>query len=294
MRTIAIDLPAHGESGGPPAPLEQVRRSVHELLVALARRTPDRRRALDVRRAGLPLRRPPIRRAASSSVDNGPDIRPFAELVRRLEPALRGPGFAEVWPTFENSLGLERIPEPARSLVLARHEVNQDVVLGYWETCCAPIRPSSRRGSTGNRPKLDVPCLGVFGRPITDGERERFAAAGRAARGMGGGWPLRPSGRSRPLRRGLRQFVDHCRTTDTGPCSVLAPAFERWTFEAFGIGQHRWRRLRDRPERAVFPRRHDPTTTMGSPNPLLIRRIARTISYTATGPTSTAWRTAST
>ena len=66
-------------------------------------------------------------------VDNGPDIRPFAELVHRLEPALRGPGFSQVWQTFEDSLGLERIPEPVRSLVLASHQVTQEVVVGYWE-----------------------------------------------------------------------------------------------------------------------------------------------------------------
>jgi hypothetical protein len=59
-------------------------------------------------------------------IDNGPDVRPFAELVERLEPALRGPGFAQVWPTFESSLGLERIPEPVRSLVLETHQVKQE------------------------------------------------------------------------------------------------------------------------------------------------------------------------
>ena len=201
MRSIAIDLPAHGESGGAPAPLE---RSPLGCTSCSTRWRSSGRSSSGTRcRAGWPA----IYAAAYPTrglvvVDNGPHIRPFAELVHRLEPALRGPGFAEVWPTFENSLGLERIPEPVRSLVLDTHEVNQDVVVGYWETAAAqPIRPSSRRGSTRQIRKLDVPCLGVFGRPITDGERERFAsAAGRAARGVGGRRPLRPSRRSRPLR----------------------------------------------------------------------------------------------
>jgi pimeloyl-ACP methyl ester carboxylesterase len=35
MRSIAVDLPAHGESGGAPAPLEEVVVQVHELLVSL-------------------------------------------------------------------------------------------------------------------------------------------------------------------------------------------------------------------------------------------------------------------
>jgi hypothetical protein len=109
------------------------------------------------------------------SIDNGPHIRPFAELVRRLEPALRGPGFAEVWPTFENSLGLERIPEPARSLVLATHEVNQDVVVRDWEMVLRRDPAELQAWIDTINANLDVPCLGVFGRPITDGERKRFA-----------------------------------------------------------------------------------------------------------------------
>jgi pimeloyl-ACP methyl ester carboxylesterase len=35
IRSIAIDLPAHGESRGAPAPLEQVAVQVHELLASL-------------------------------------------------------------------------------------------------------------------------------------------------------------------------------------------------------------------------------------------------------------------
>ena len=66
-------------------------------------------------------------------VDNGPEIRPFAELLHRLEPVLRSPGFADAWPQFEASLGLDRIPEPVHSLVLDTHDVTQDVVVGYWE-----------------------------------------------------------------------------------------------------------------------------------------------------------------
>jgi pimeloyl-ACP methyl ester carboxylesterase len=108
-------------------------------------------------------------------IDNGPDLRPFAELVQRLEPVLRGPGFTEVWQTFENSLGLDRIPEPVRSLVLETHQVKQDVVVGYWEMLLR-TDPAELQAwiDTQLTPKLDVPCLGVFGRSVTDSERERF------------------------------------------------------------------------------------------------------------------------
>ena len=35
VRSIAVDLPAHGESGGAPVPVEQVPGRLHELLVSL-------------------------------------------------------------------------------------------------------------------------------------------------------------------------------------------------------------------------------------------------------------------
>ena len=107
-------------------------------------------------------------------VDNGPDIRPFAQLVQRLESELRGPGFTDVWPTFEASLGLERIPEPARTLVLETHQVNQDVVVGYLETLLRTDPDQLQAFIDTHFRQLDVPCLAVFGRPISDSERERF------------------------------------------------------------------------------------------------------------------------
>lgn len=54
-------------------------------------------------------------------------------MLHQIAPMLRGPAFEKLWPNFENSLGLDRIPEPTRSLVLEAHKVSQDVVLGYWE-----------------------------------------------------------------------------------------------------------------------------------------------------------------
>jgi pimeloyl-ACP methyl ester carboxylesterase len=107
-------------------------------------------------------------------VDNGPDIRPIAELVQRLEPALRGPGFADVWSAFESSLGLERIPEPVRSLVLETHVVDQDVVVGYWDMVLRTEPDELQAWIDTIIAKLDVPYLGVFGRPVTEAEHERL------------------------------------------------------------------------------------------------------------------------
>jgi pimeloyl-ACP methyl ester carboxylesterase len=145
------------------------------------------------------------------SVDNGPHIQPFAELVRRLEPALRGPGFAEVWPRFEDTLGLERIPEPVRSLVLATHKVNQDVVVGYWEVLLRSDPAELQAWIDTISPNLDVPYLGVFGRPITDGERERLASLPdvQLEEWAGDDHFVHLVNPDRFTTR-LRQFVEHC------------------------------------------------------------------------------------
>jgi pimeloyl-ACP methyl ester carboxylesterase len=173
VRSIAVDLPAHGESGGAPAPLEAVADQLHDLLGSLAVERPivvghSMSAAIAVLYAvAYPT-------AGVVLVDNGPEIGPFAEVVRRLEPVLRGPGFAEAWQPFEASLGIDRIPEPERSLVLEGHVVQQDVVVGYWEVLMQSDPAELQARIDATIPRLKVPCLGVFGRPATDGERERF------------------------------------------------------------------------------------------------------------------------
>jgi pimeloyl-ACP methyl ester carboxylesterase len=107
-------------------------------------------------------------------VDQSLYVRPFADQLRRLEPLLRGSGFDEAWQGFEQSLGLERLPEPARSLVLETHRVSRPVVLGYWETVLSTDPAELQRSIDEQIAHVEAPCLGVFGRALTDGERERF------------------------------------------------------------------------------------------------------------------------
>jgi pimeloyl-ACP methyl ester carboxylesterase len=172
VRTIAIDLPAHGESRVAP-PFERVPALLHDVLDSLAVERPIVvGHSISAGLAAVYGSAYPTRGLVF--VDDGPHVQPFAELARRLEPALRGPGFAEVWPMFEDSLGLEKIPEPTRSLVLATHEVNQDVVLAYWSMLLRDDPAELQAWVDTIVTKLDVPCLGVFGRPITEGERERL------------------------------------------------------------------------------------------------------------------------
>ena len=106
-------------------------------------------------------------------VDQGIEVRPFAELLHRLAPVLPGPGFSEAWQAFESTLGLDLLPEPARSQVLATHQVQQNVVLGYWDQVMT-TDPATFQESIDERiaALTGVPCLGFFGRPLTDDERQ--------------------------------------------------------------------------------------------------------------------------
>jgi pimeloyl-ACP methyl ester carboxylesterase len=210
VRSIAIDLPAHGESAGVPAPLEEVATQVDELLGSLA---VDRPIVVGHSMSGglASIYATSYATRGVVVIDNGLDIRPFAQLVQRLEPALCGRGFAEVWRTFEDSLGLERIPEPVRSLVLDTHEVKQDVVVGYWEMVLRTDPQELQAFIDAQIRKLDVPCLGVFGRPITDSERERFGWLPdvQFEEWAGDGHFVHLVDPDRFATR-LRQFVDHC------------------------------------------------------------------------------------
>lgn len=210
VRSIAIDLPAHGASGGVPAPLEEIAAQVHELLVSLAAERPIVvGHSMSAGLAAIYGTDYPARGVVM--IDNGLDIRPFGELLRRLEPALRSRAFAQAWQPFEQSLGLERIPEPARAAVLEAHEVKQEVVLGYWNQVLR-TEPAELQAYIDMRiRKLAVPLLAVFGRPIADGDRTRFGwlTDVQLEEWVDDGHCVHLVDPDRFAAR-LRQFVDHC------------------------------------------------------------------------------------
>lgn len=173
VRSLAIDLPAHGQSAGPPATLEHLAQEVHEVVTSLGFERP----VVVGHSFGAAL----ACCYASSypslglvTVDDGPGVRPFAEFLQRLAPALSGSGFAGAWEAIEASLGLERIPEPVRSLVLESHHVDQSVVLGYWQQALSTDPAALQQDIDDQLARIDAPWLAVFGRPITRGERERL------------------------------------------------------------------------------------------------------------------------
>jgi pimeloyl-ACP methyl ester carboxylesterase len=173
VTSIAIDLPAHGSSGGGPAPLETVAGRVHRLAEALGvERQVVVGHSMAAGIAVLYASAHPARGIVL--VDQATEVLPFAQMLHQAAPMLRGPAFGQVWPGIENSLGLDRIPEPARTLVLDTHTVNHDVVLGYWDQVLSTEPAELQAWIDATAARIQVPCLAVFGRPATDGERARL------------------------------------------------------------------------------------------------------------------------
>ena len=54
------------------------------------------------------------------------------------------------------------------------HKVRQDVVLGYWDQVLTTDPAELQAWIDTKATAIQVPCLAVFGRLATDGERERL------------------------------------------------------------------------------------------------------------------------
>ncbi|MFE4874257.1 hypothetical protein [Streptomyces sp. NPDC056682] len=51
-------------------------------------------------------------------MDQATEVLPFTQMLHSIAPMLRGPAFTQAWPNIDKSLGLDRVPEPTRTLVL--------------------------------------------------------------------------------------------------------------------------------------------------------------------------------
>ncbi len=213
VMSIVIDLPAHGDSGGEPTLLEKVTEQVYRLLESLGVERPVVvGHSMSAAVAGLYASAYPARGIVL--VDQAMEVLPFAQMLHQIAPMLRGPAFDQVWPNIENSLGLDRIPEPTRTLVLDSHKVRQDVVLGYWDQVLNTDPAELQAWIDGKTAGIHVPCLAVFGRPATYGERERFGHLPdvQIEEWMGDGHFVHLVDPGRFAAR-LRTFVEYCDQT---------------------------------------------------------------------------------
>ena len=205
VHTVAIDLPAHGESGGSPCTLDEVAAQVHELVEQLGI---DRPIVVGHSMSGavvmLYAAAYPTRGAVV--VDQPFDIRPFARFAKQLEPGLRGPGFEQAFAPFQESMRLDLVREPLPQTL------RQDVVVGYWEQLLRSDPEELQAWIDRVAATIVVPGLALFGKTLADADRERIAAVAPTVaveEWDGDGHCLHLVEPDRFAAR-LRRFVDDC------------------------------------------------------------------------------------
>jgi len=174
FRTVALDLPGHGESPGTPMTMDCLTEVVDRTL-----RTLDVDRPIVVGHSmfgALALTYAaahPVRGAVI--VDNSLDVRPFARLVRQLEPALLSNAFEETFQrVFQASMRLDLIAPDVRAHVLAGQRIRQDLVLGYWTELLQTDPEALQDRIDRLVGTVSVPVLAIFGDEIPSMERLRL------------------------------------------------------------------------------------------------------------------------
>jgi pimeloyl-ACP methyl ester carboxylesterase len=160
MYTIAVDLPAHGESAGPPAYLDVAADQVHELIEQLGVERPVIvGHSISGAIAMIYAATYPTRGAMI--VDSPLDLREFIRLLQQLAPALRGPRFDEAFAPIQQSMRLDLVPGGVPQ------QIRQDVVLGYWDDLlhADPEKFQQRVDMIVRR--IAVPALALFGDAVT-------------------------------------------------------------------------------------------------------------------------------
>lgn len=131
-RALALDLPGHGES---PQPAEHSRATlaelVHRAVTAAGLDAPVvvGHSAGGVLATAYAARFPA---AAVVNLDQPLVLGGFGDLLHRVEPVLRGPGWRDVWDRLLGGMGIEALPAGARDLVESCVP-RQDQLLGYWD-----------------------------------------------------------------------------------------------------------------------------------------------------------------
>jgi pimeloyl-ACP methyl ester carboxylesterase len=172
-RCTAIDLPGHGDSDGPPRPLDDIAGVLHRLLGELGiERAVVVGHSMGSALTGTYAATYPVRGVVD--VDQPLFVRPFAELVHSLAAALRGGDFHTAFEPFRQSIGIDRLPEPERSRILARQRIRQDLVVGYWDEMLhsTPEQLQARIDDTVTR--IQAPFLAVFGHVLDAGEKQHL------------------------------------------------------------------------------------------------------------------------
>jgi pimeloyl-ACP methyl ester carboxylesterase len=166
VQTVAVDLPAHGGSAGPPAYIDVVAGQVHELVEQLGIEQPVVvGHSISGGVAMTYAATYPTRGAIS--VDSPFDLRP---MIRAMQQAAHAPSFEQAFAPFQQSMRLDLVPGGVPQ------EIREDVVLGYWnELLHADPEMFQRRIETIAR-RVTVPALALFGEALSSEQRDHITA----------------------------------------------------------------------------------------------------------------------
>jgi pimeloyl-ACP methyl ester carboxylesterase len=171
--SIAFDLPGHGDTAGEPCTVREAAARVKSALDSLGIGEPVIvGHSISSGIASIYAASYPVRGLVS--VEGTVDIRPTAELIRRLEPVLRSDRFADAFAPFQQSMGFEHVPEPLRTPELKSQDIRQEIVLGYWEQLFRQDPRELQREIDETMASIDAPCLSVFGHELSAGERSHL------------------------------------------------------------------------------------------------------------------------
>jgi pimeloyl-ACP methyl ester carboxylesterase len=177
VRSIAVDLPGHGETSGPGCGLDELAASLADTLQTVCGTANpivvghSMAGILAVRYASsYPV-------AGMVCVDQSVMVGPFATIVRHAAPALRGERFETAFAGFERTIDMHLVPQPLRGQIMARRRINRDVVLAYWDEVIRTEPAHLQQLVEQQCASVTAPCLAVFGREIYCEERQLMTNA---------------------------------------------------------------------------------------------------------------------
>jgi pimeloyl-ACP methyl ester carboxylesterase len=130
-RAVALDLPGHGGSPRRDSyDLREVADVLHEAVTAAGARRPVLvGHSIGGVLATVYAAHHPAR--AVLNIDQPVLVGPFGEMLRSVEPVLRGPDYLSVWEKLLAGMGIEQLSPQLRNML--RSTPRQDLLLGYWQ-----------------------------------------------------------------------------------------------------------------------------------------------------------------
>lgn len=110
------------------------------------------------------------------NVDQPLLVAPFAGMLQSIGEQLRGPGFGQAFAMFEQSIGLERLPEPERARAEGTRRVTQELVLDHWTLPLTTPPPALQAMIDGFLDVITAPYLFLAGEELPPPVRAHLEA----------------------------------------------------------------------------------------------------------------------